>query len=99
VRSGQPIQATLLLREIAASWLGEGRADEAVPVLRRCVRTLVDLGQRRRAAVTQRVLAAAYDTLGNGVAAASATADAEALAGPLDEQAAEQLRQVLSLTR
>ncbi|OLB64026.1 MAG: hypothetical protein AUI10_12850 [Actinobacteria bacterium 13_2_20CM_2_72_6] len=95
----QPIQATLLLRDIAASWLGEGRADEAVPVLRRCVRTLVDLGQRRRAAVTQRVLAAAYDTLGNGVAAASATADAEALAGPLDEQAAEQLRQVLSLTR
>ena len=94
-----PIHATLLLRDIAASWLGEGRADEAVPVLRRCVRALVELGQRRRAAVTQRVLAAAYDTLGNGVAAAAATADAEALGGPLDEPAAEQLRQALLLTR
>jgi predicted Zn-dependent protease len=94
-----PIQATVLLRDLAASWLGDGRADEAVPVLRRCVRTLVELGQRRRAAVTQRVLAAAYDTLGDGVAAAAATADAEALAGPLDEPAAEQLRQVLLLTR
>jgi len=60
---------------------------------------LVELGQRRRAAVTQRVLAAAYDTLGNGVAAAAATADAEALGGPLDEPAAEQLRQALLLTR
>jgi DNA-binding SARP family transcriptional activator len=94
-----PIQATLLLRDIAASWLGDGHADEAVPVLRRCVRTLVELGQRRRAAVTQRVLATSYDALGDGVGAAAATADAETLAGPLDEPAGEQLRQVLLLTR
>jgi predicted Zn-dependent protease len=70
-----------------------------VPVLRRSVRTLVELGQRRRAAVTQRVLATALDALGDPAGAAAVTADAEALAGPLDDYAAEQLRQVLLLTR
>ncbi|OLB81117.1 MAG: hypothetical protein AUI14_04445 [Actinobacteria bacterium 13_2_20CM_2_71_6] len=89
------LQATLMLRDIAASWIGDGRADEAVPVLRRCVRTLVELGLHRRAGVTLRVLAAAYDALGDNASAAAAAAEA----GTLDEYAAEQLRQALLLAR
>ena len=96
---GEPLQATLLLRDLAASWVGDGYAAEAVPVLRRCARTLVELGQRRRAGVTQRVLATAYDALGDPALAAGAVAEAEAVGGPLDEYAGEQLRQILLLTR
>ena len=95
----EPLQSTLLLRDTAASWLGDGYPGEAVPVLRRCVRTLVELGQRRRAAVTQRVVAAAYDALGDTAAAAAAVAEAEAIGGALDTAAGEQLRQILLLAR
>jgi hypothetical protein len=49
--------------------------------------------------VTQRVLAAAYDAIGEHALAAGAGAEAESLAGPLDEHAGEQLRQILLLTR
>ncbi len=95
----EPLQATVLLRDTAASWLGDRYPGEAVPVLRRCVRALLELGQRRRAAVTQRVLAAAYDALGDTVSAAAAAAEAETIAGPLDVHSAEQLRLVLLLAR
>ena len=49
--------------------------------------------------VTQRVLAAAYDALGDTASAAAAVADAEAVGGALDAAAGEQLRQVLLLGR
>src|SRR5207237_168466 len=47
----------------------------------------------------QRVVAAAYDALGDTAAAAAAVAEAEAIGGALDAAAGEQLRQILLLAR
>ena len=49
--------------------------------------------------MTQRVVAAAYDALGDTAAAAAAVAEAEAIGGALDAAAGEQLRQILLLAR
>ncbi|WP_460391941.1 AfsR/SARP family transcriptional regulator [Actinophytocola sediminis] len=86
-------------RAIAASWVGDGRAAEAVPELRRCVREYRAMGSLSSATVTLRLLAAAHEALGERGAAAAALAEAETLADPRDANAQTLYVLLLNLTR
>ncbi|WP_051802207.1 AfsR/SARP family transcriptional regulator [Actinocatenispora sera] len=66
---------------VATSWIADGRPDESVPVLERCVRTFRELSQPRRVAQGLRVLAAAYDALDRAADAERARAEAAGLDG------------------
>lgn len=86
-------------RAIAASWVGAGRAAEAVPELRRCVREYRAMGSLSSATVTLRLLAAAHEALGEWSAAEAARAEAEALADPRDANAQALYGLLVNLTR
>lgn len=86
-------------RAIAASWVGEGRAAEAVPELRRCVVQYRQMGSLSSATVTLRLLAAAHDALDEPEAALAARAEAETLADPRDANAQTLYGLLLNLTR
>ncbi|GAA4205651.1 AfsR/SARP family transcriptional regulator [Actinocatenispora rupis] len=66
---------------VATSWIAAGRADEAVPVVERCVRTFREVTQPRRVAQGLHVLAAAYEALGRAADADRTRAEATALDG------------------
>ncbi|WP_332888567.1 AfsR/SARP family transcriptional regulator [Actinophytocola xanthii] len=86
-------------RAIAASWVGVGRAEEAVPELHTCVREYREMGSLSSATVTLRLLATAYDALGEGDAAGSARAEADRLADPRDANAETLYSLLVNLTR
>lgn len=66
---------------VATSWIADGRPDESVPVLERCVHTFRELAQPRRVAQGLRVLAAAYDAVGRTDDAERARDEAAGLDG------------------
>jgi hypothetical protein len=86
-------------RAIAAGWVGAGRADDAVPELRRCLSAYREMGSLSSATVTLRLLASAHTAAGDVSAAAAATAEADRLADPRDANADTLVRLLLNLTR
>ncbi|QWF82230.1 AfsR/SARP family transcriptional regulator [Amycolatopsis sp. CA-230715] len=75
-------------RAIAASWIGEGRAARAVPVLRACVDEFRAMGGRPAAGLTLDLLGRAYEVTGDGARARAAREAARELAEPNDANAA-----------
>ncbi|MDG4790287.1 BTAD domain-containing putative transcriptional regulator [Micromonospora sp. WMMD1102] len=84
VRLGDRPWATGLARDLAVSWIGEGRAEAAVGVLRRCVRTFEEMSMPSAQAATLQMLARAYDETGAGDAARDARFWAGLLSDPRD---------------
>jgi DNA-binding SARP family transcriptional activator/tetratricopeptide (TPR) repeat protein len=85
-------------RAIAASWIGEGRAAQAIPVLRACLDEFREMGGRSATGLTWLVLSRACEAAGSPEEAASAAAEAASLADPRDASAAALRRALLALT-
>ncbi|EOD63935.1 SARP family transcriptional regulator, partial [Amycolatopsis vancoresmycina DSM 44592] len=85
-------------RALAASWIGEGRAAQAIPVLRACLDEYGEMGGRPAAGLTWLVLHRAYVAVGDEEAADQAAAEAAGLADPRDASAAALRRALLALT-
>ena len=81
---GDRVWATGLERDLAAAWIGDGRVDEAVVVLLRCLRTFREMRLRSGQAATLGLLAVAYRAAGRPAAASAAAHDAVRLADPAD---------------
>ncbi|MFJ9780757.1 BTAD domain-containing putative transcriptional regulator [Amycolatopsis sp. NPDC101161] len=86
-------------RAIAAGWVGEGRAAEAIPVLRACLAEFVAMGSRSATGLTWLVLSRACEAAGDPASAAEAAEEAEKLADPRDASAAAVRRALLALTK
>jgi tetratricopeptide (TPR) repeat protein len=84
-------------RAIAAAWVGEGRATEAIPVLQDCLDTYREMGSASAITVTLHLLAAAYETTGDHVAARAAHSEAERLGDPRDTNTSTLLKLLLNL--
>ncbi|MEQ4301676.1 BTAD domain-containing putative transcriptional regulator [Plantactinospora sp. B6F1] len=84
VQLGDRPWATGLARDLAVSWIGEGRAAAAVGVLRRCVRTFEEMSMPSAQAATLNMLARAYDEIGDRDAARDARFWAGILSDPRD---------------
>ncbi|GAA3766308.1 BTAD domain-containing putative transcriptional regulator [Plantactinospora mayteni] len=84
VQLGDRPWATGLARDLAVSWIGEGRANAAVGVLRRCVRTFEEMSMPSAQAATLHMLARAYDETGDRDAARDARFWAGILSDPRD---------------
>ena len=85
-------------RAIAAGWVGEGRAAEAIPVLRACLAEFVAMGSRSATGLTWLVLSRACEAAGDPASAAEAAEEAEKLADPRDASAAAVRRALVALT-
>jgi tetratricopeptide (TPR) repeat protein len=85
-------------RAIAASWIGEGGAARAIPVLRACLDELQTMGGRSAASLTWQVLHRAYAAIGAEDEARNAAAQAADLADPRDASAAALRQALLALT-
>jgi predicted Zn-dependent protease len=85
-------------RALAASWIGEGRAAEAIPVLRACLDEYGEMGSRPAAGLTWLVLHRAYAAAGDTEAAEQAASEAAGLVDPRDASAAALRRALLALT-
>ena len=85
-------------RAIAASWIGEGRATQAIPVLRACLDEFREMGGRPATSLTSLVLQQAYEAVGDKAAAAEAAVETAELADPRDASAATLRRALLTLT-
>nr|WP_225954188.1 AfsR/SARP family transcriptional regulator [Kibdelosporangium phytohabitans] len=85
-------------RAIAAAWVGDGRAGEAIPVLRDCLAKYREMGSTLATTITLGLLAAAYDCQNDTVAAREARAEAERLGDPRDTNTATLLKLMLNLT-
>ncbi|AVT39892.1 AfsR/SARP family transcriptional regulator [Plantactinospora sp. BB1] len=84
VQLGDRPWATGLERDLAVSWIGEGRAAAAVGVLRRCARTFEEMSMPSAQAATLNMLARAYDETGDREAARDARFWAGILSDPRD---------------
>ncbi|MBE1485422.1 AfsR/SARP family transcriptional regulator [Plantactinospora soyae] len=84
VQLGDRPWATGLARDLAVSWIGEGRAEAAVEVLRRCAGTFEEMSMPSARAATLAMLARAYDEVGNADAARDARFWADILSDPRD---------------
>ncbi|MEO3924016.1 BTAD domain-containing putative transcriptional regulator [Micromonosporaceae bacterium B7E4] len=84
VQLGDRPWATGLARDLAVSWIGEGRAGAAVGVLRRCVRMFEEMSMPSAQAATLNMLARAYDETGDRDAARDARFWAGILSDPRD---------------
>jgi hypothetical protein len=84
VQLGDRPWATGLARDLAVSWIGEGRAGAAVEVLRGCARTFEEMRMPAAQAATLGMLARAYDETGDRQAAREARLWAEILSDPRD---------------
>ncbi|GAB3964440.1 hypothetical protein GCM10027615_07120 [Plantactinospora veratri] len=84
VQLGDRPWATGLERDLAVSWIGEGRATAAVGVLRRCARTFEEMSMPSAQAATLNMLARAYDETGDREAARDARFWAGILSDPRD---------------
>ncbi|SMD13745.1 AfsR/SARP family transcriptional regulator [Kibdelosporangium aridum] len=85
-------------RAIAAAWIGDGRAGEAITVLSECLETYREMGSTSATTITLNLLAAAYDSQNDVVAAKEARAEAERLGDPRDTNTAILLKLLLNLT-
>ncbi|RSM72066.1 SARP family transcriptional regulator [Amycolatopsis sp. WAC 01375] len=85
-------------RAIAASWIGDGRADRAIPVLRRCLDEFRAMGGKPATGLTLHVLRRAYEAVGETKAAEAAGEEAKRLEVPHDANASTLVRLLLSLT-
>lgn len=85
-------------RAIAASWIGDGRADRAIPVLRQCLDEFRAMGGRPATGLTLHVLRRAYEAVGETRAAEAAGEEAKRLADPHDANASTLVRLLLTLT-
>jgi tetratricopeptide (TPR) repeat protein len=87
VELGRRREAVRLLRrshDLAVSWIGDGRAAAAVPVLRRCVRVYDEMDIRPAQSATLEMLARAYEAVGDRSAAGDARRAARVLGDPPD---------------
>jgi tetratricopeptide (TPR) repeat protein len=84
VQLGDRPWATGLARDLAVSWIGEGRAAAAVEVLRRCAGTFEEMSMPSARAATLAMLARAYDEVGDADAARDARFWADILSDPRD---------------
>ncbi len=85
-------------RALAAAWIGEGRAAQAIPVLRACLDECREMGGRAATGLTWLVLKRAYEATGEPAAAEVAAAEAAELLDPRDASAAALRRALLALT-
>ncbi|MEV5719870.1 BTAD domain-containing putative transcriptional regulator [Amycolatopsis mediterranei] len=85
-------------RALAAGWIGEGRAAQAIPVLRACLDECREMGSRAATGLTWLVLKRAYEATGERAAAEAAEAEAAELLDPRDASAAALRRALLALT-
>ncbi|MFJ4100640.1 AfsR/SARP family transcriptional regulator [Amycolatopsis japonica] len=85
-------------RAIAASWIGDGRADRAIPVLHRCLDEFRAMGGKPATGLTLHVLRRAYEAVGETEAAEAAGEEAKRLEVPHDANASTLVRLLLSLT-
>ncbi|MBE8517449.1 winged helix-turn-helix domain-containing protein [Amycolatopsis sp. H6(2020)] len=85
-------------RALAAGWIGEGRAERAIPVLRACLDEFREMGGRAATGLTWLVLHRAYIATGDPSAAAEAAAETAELLDPRDASAAALRRALLALT-
>ncbi|WP_410572589.1 BTAD domain-containing putative transcriptional regulator [Amycolatopsis sp. cmx-4-61] len=84
-------------RALAASWIGEGRAAQAIPVLRACLDEFREMGGRAATGLTWLVLHRAYLATGDP-AEVEAAAEAEEWLDPRDASAAALRRALVALT-
>ena len=84
VELGDRVWATGLERDISVSWIGAGRAEEAVTVLLRCLGAYHEIGLRGGVSATLGMLARAYDALGRPAAARAARRGSARFADPKD---------------
>ncbi|MEE6263889.1 AfsR/SARP family transcriptional regulator [Plantactinospora sonchi] len=84
VQLGDRPWATGLARDLAVSWIGEGRASAAVEVLRGCARAFAEMEMPATQAATLHMLARAYDETGQREAARDARLWADLLTDPQD---------------
>ncbi|WP_410587705.1 BTAD domain-containing putative transcriptional regulator [Amycolatopsis sp. lyj-23] len=84
-------------RALAASWIGEGRAAQAIPVLRACLDEFREMGGRAATGLTWLVLHRAYLATGDP-AEVEAAAEAERWLDPRDASAAALRRALVALT-
>ncbi|MEU4521159.1 BTAD domain-containing putative transcriptional regulator [Amycolatopsis sp. NPDC024027] len=85
-------------RALAAAWIGEGRAAQAIPVLRACLDECREMGGRAATGLTWLVLKRAYEATGEPAAAEAAATEAAELLDPRDASAAALRRALLALT-
>ncbi|WP_086837945.1 AfsR/SARP family transcriptional regulator [Amycolatopsis kentuckyensis] len=85
-------------RALAAGWIGEGRAGQAIPVLRACLDEFREMGGRAATGLTWLVLHRAYTATGDRSAAAEAAVKTAELLDPRDASAAALRRALLALT-
>ena len=85
-------------RALAAGWIGEGRPERAIPVLRACLDEFREMGGRAATGLTWLVLHRAYTATGDPSAAAEAAAETAELLDPRDASAAALRRALLALT-
>ncbi len=85
-------------RALAAAWIGEGRAAQAIPVLRACLDEFREMGGRAATGLTWLVLHRAYTAIGDEPAAAEAAEATAELLDPRDASAAALRRALSALT-
>ncbi|WIY07411.1 BTAD domain-containing putative transcriptional regulator [Amycolatopsis mongoliensis] len=85
-------------RALAASWVGEGRAQQAIPVLRACLDEFREMGGKSATGLTWLVLSKACEAVGDEEAASQAAAEAASMADSRDASAAALRRALLALT-
>ncbi|EMD29870.1 AfsR/SARP family transcriptional regulator [Amycolatopsis azurea] len=85
-------------RAIAASWIGDGQAGRAIPVLHRCLDEFRAMGGKPATGLTLHVLRRAYEAVGETEAAEAAGEEAKRLEVPHDANASTLVRLLLSLT-
>jgi DNA-binding SARP family transcriptional activator len=87
-------------RATAASWIGDGRATRAIPELMACLHFYEDTAAAPAATMlTLRMLAIAYEQVGDSAAAGQARTRAERLDDPRDVSGQTMLRLLTNLTR
>jgi DNA-binding SARP family transcriptional activator/tetratricopeptide (TPR) repeat protein len=84
-------------RAIAASWIGEDRAAQAIPVLRACLDEFRAMGGRPATGLTLLVLQQAYEATGDERSASEAAAETAVLTDPRDASAAAVGQALLTL--
>ncbi|MGI5211700.1 AfsR/SARP family transcriptional regulator [Plantactinospora sp. CA-290183] len=97
VQLGDRPWSTGLARDLAVSWIGDGRAGAAVEVLRDCLRAFEEMEMPSAQAATLGMLARAYDELGEEGAARDARFWAALLSDPADTRTPALARIVLRL--
>ncbi|GHG36066.1 MULTISPECIES: AfsR/SARP family transcriptional regulator [Amycolatopsis] len=85
-------------RALAAAWIGEGRAAQAIPVLRACLDEFREMGGKAATGLTWLVLHHAHLATADPKAAQEAAAEAAELLDPRDASAAALRRALLALT-